>query len=58
VLSLTEFIEVKRGPVSPLELVRYTRIFPNSRLTVIGQTPSETERIRSVPIEDLLSTVA
>jgi hypothetical protein len=55
VLSPTQFIEVKRGPVSPFELAWFTRIFPNARLTVIGQTPFETDRIRGVTIEDLLS---
>jgi predicted AAA+ superfamily ATPase len=54
VLSPTELVEVKRGPVSPLEFTWFTRTFPSSRLTVICQTPFETERIRGVTLQGFL----
>jgi predicted AAA+ superfamily ATPase len=52
--SPNEYIEVKRGPVSPIKLAWFARAFPTARLTVICQTPFETDRMRGVTIQDFL----
>lgn len=54
VLSPTEFVEVKRGPVSPIELAWFARDFPTAKLTVICQNRFESDRVRGVTLDDFL----
>jgi hypothetical protein len=53
-LSPTEYVEVKRSPVSPIEFAWFARVFPTAKLTVICQTPFATDHIRGVTIQDFL----
>ena len=54
VLSPTEYIEVKRGPASPIEFAWFARTFPAAKLTVVCQTPFVTDRMHGITIQDFL----
>jgi predicted AAA+ superfamily ATPase len=47
-------IEVKRGRTGPLDFVWFPAVFPKARLTVVGATRFETDRIVGITIEDFL----
>jgi hypothetical protein len=49
-----DFVEVKRGPTSPLEFAWFSRAFPKGRLTVVSASRFQAERVRSVTMEDFL----
>jgi predicted AAA+ superfamily ATPase len=55
VLGPDEFVEVKRGETSPFDFSWFPSVFPKGRLTVIGETRFETDRIIGVTMEDFLS---
>ncbi len=48
-------VEVKRGGASPLEFAWFPQTFPNARLIVVGARSFETDRIRGVRMEELLT---
>ena len=54
VLGPNSFLEVKRGKTSPLDFPWFPAIFPESRLTVIGASRFETDRISGITLEDFL----
>lgn len=49
-----ELIEVKRGRAGPFDFVWFPKVFPKRQLTVICQTPFQTEQIRGVTVEEFL----
>ena len=49
------FIEVKAGKTNPLEFAWFPRIFPNGRLTVVGESSYRTDRVYGVTVEEFLS---
>lgn len=49
-----ELIEVKLGRAGPLDFAWFPKSFPKERLTVICQTPFETQQIRGITIEQFL----
>jgi len=56
VLGPDEFLEVKRGGATALDFAWFPRSFPGGRLTVIGSSRFETDRIRGITAEDFLLT--
>lgn len=49
-----ELIEVKRGKASALDFSWFPNVFPKDQLTVICETPFQTERVRGITIEEFL----
>lgn len=49
-----EWIEVKRGRAGPLDFAWFAKSFPKKKLTVICDTPFETNQIKGVTINDFL----
>lgn len=54
VASDNDFIEVKRGPTSPLEFAWFSRAFPKGKLTVVSASRFQAERVQGVTMEDFL----
>lgn len=54
VLPNGKLIEVKAGQAGPSEFNWFHRAFPKSQLTVICETPFETEKIRAVNLKQFL----
>lgn len=49
-----EWIEVKLGRAGPLDFAWYPKVAPRGRLTVVCNTPFETERVRGITLHDFL----
>lgn len=47
-------IEVKRGRAGPLDFSWFAKCFPKRRLTVVCQTPFETDQVQGVTIDQFL----
>lgn len=54
VLGPTEFLEIRRGRTGALDFVWFPKVFPQGRLTVVGTSRFETERVVGVTLEDFL----
>lgn len=52
--GIEEFLEVKRGAATAIDFAGFPRTFPAARLTVIGSSRFETDRIRGITVEDFL----
>lgn len=49
-----EFIEVKRGRAGPLDFTWFGTVFPQSKLTVICETPFEVKQVKGITLEEFL----
>lgn len=54
VLSPGHFLEVRRGRTGPLDFAWFSKLFPRSRLTVVGANRFETEAISGLTLQDFL----
>lgn len=55
VVQPNDYLEVKRGQSSPLEFAWTKHQFPKSHVTVICNTPFQTETVRAMTLEQFLS---
>lgn len=49
-----QFVEVKRGQVSPMEFLWFSKQFPNQTLTIVNSKNFETANLKGMTIEDFL----
>jgi predicted AAA+ superfamily ATPase len=54
VLGPAEFLEANRGRTGPLDFAWFPKSFPHGRLTVVGASRFETERVVGLTLEDFL----
>ena len=54
VVSENSLLEVKRGRSGPMDFLWFPKTFPDARLTVLGASRFETDRITGITIEDFL----
>ena len=54
VVEPQSFIEVKRGKATPMDFEWFPHVFPEGRLTVIGESRFETDQIRGITLTDFL----
>jgi predicted AAA+ superfamily ATPase len=54
VVGPEEFVEVKRGRVSALEVAWFAKAFRKGRLTVVCNTPFEADRMRGITLDAFL----
>ena len=55
VLDPRHFLKVKRGRSSPLDFAWFARTFPDSHLTVVGESRYKTDHIEGVAFHEFLS---
>ena len=48
------FFEVKAGPASAMEFTWFQKIFPKKQLTVICETPFESDHVTGLTLEQFL----